>query len=596
MAEPIIRTQYWNLATNSVRTGATNHFESRDDLESHLIPLERARGAALHHWGVGRGLEVSAVAGAPGVTVAPGTALDAAGRTIVLAPGSAAVTDPDVAPDTVQDVPTVVVGETGVTVGTGPAGAGRTILLTLVFREVEAVTGGVLVLRHAPWLRLLPQAGFADRGDQIVLAEVTLDAAGAVLDLKPGLRRLAGLPAGRLELRVPTGTPGKAGQAAVASLGAEPAGDVVLSMLGGPAPVPALRVTPGGDTQVRHLHTTGPTAGLSFDDQTVGDLRRWEWYAADGFARLRAGDDMLKVRLPQSIAGSPDGVGFDVLRRMRVRSHEVYSAGIWFHQDRDRGFVGMGSDTKVGFFGADGTGWGFAMDTHSGNVGMGLGLGDPEARLHVDGFIAVRAAGRIARPFPSGPFPPVFRPRGIGVDASGDIGIRATGRLAGQFNGDVSISGTLSKGGGGFTIDHPLDPEHRFLSHSFVESPEMTNMYTGRATTGADGLAWVELPAYFEALNRDVSYQLTTVGGAASVSIAEEVSGNRFAIRSEQPGVTVCWLVTGVRQDPWADQNRIVAEADKPADAAEKYLHPHAYGVAEDRGIFGAAPDETPTE
>ena len=602
MAEPIIRTQYWNVATNTVRTGVTSHVESRDDMESHLFPLERARGAALHHWGVARGLEVSAVVGAAGVTVAPGTALDAAGRTIVLAAGSAAVIDPEVAPDAVQDVPTVVVGETGVTVGTVPAGAGGTVLLTLVFREVEAATGGVLVLRHAPWLRLLPQAGFTDRGDQVVLAQVTLDAGGAVTDLKPGLRRLAGLPAGRLELRVPTGTPGDAGQMAVASLGAEPGGDVVLSVLGGPAPVTALRVSSGGDTQVQHLHTGGTSAGLSFDDRAGGAAQQWEWYATDGEARLRSGDDMLKVRLPQSIAGSPDGVGFDVLRRMRVRSNGVFSAGIWFHQDRDRGFVGMGTDTKVGFYGADGTGWGFAMDTHSGNIGMGLGLGDPEARLHVDGFIAVRASGGTTLPFPVpdrpivGLFPPVFRRRGIGVDASGDIGIRATGRLAGQFNGNVSISGTLSKGGGGFTIDHPLDPERKFLSHSFVESPEMTNLYTGRVTTGADGLAWVELPGYFEALNRDLSYQLTTVGGAASLSIAEEVSGNRFAIRSDPPEVTVCWLITGVRQDPWADANRIVPEVDKPEHAAEKYLHPHAYGVAEDRGIFGAAPDDTPTE
>jgi hypothetical protein len=366
---------------------------------------------------------------------------------------------------------------------------------------------------------------------------------------------------------------------------------VVLSVLGGPAPVPALRVTAGGETQVQHLHTTGPAGGLSFDDQTVGGPQRWEWYAADGFARLRAGDDMLKVRLPQSIAGSPDGAGFDVLRRMRVRSHDGFSAGIWFHQDRDRAFVGMGIDNKVGFYGADGSGWGFAMDTQSGNVGMGLGLGDPEARLHVDGFVAVRASGRTAPQGPGGILFPL-RLRGIGVDASGDIGIRATGRVAGQFNGNVTISGTLSKGGGGFTIDHPLDPEHKFLSHSFVESPEMTNLYTGRVTTGADGLAWVQLPDYFEALNRDVSYQLTTVGGAASVSIAEEVSGNRFAIRSDPPEVTVCWLVTGVRQDPWADANRIVAEADKPEHATEKYLHPDAYGVAEDRGIFGATPDD----
>jgi hypothetical protein len=426
------------------------------------------------------------------------------------------------------------------------------------------------------------------------------------------------VPAGRLELRVPIASPGSVGQAPVASLAAEPGGDVVLSLLGGASPVPALRIASGsGDARLRgslsvgpvsgpaqrsihvegqEIHSGGPTGGYSFADRTTGSFvespdagQRWIWYATGGEARLWSTTDMLKVRNPNSLVGSPDGVGFDVLRRMRVRSNGDYTAGIWLHQDRDRGFVGMGKDTKVGFYGADNAGWGLAMDTATGNVGMGIGLDDPAARLHVDGFVAIRAAGRTSSHF-------ILRP-GVGLDASGDIGIRATGRrAAAQFNGDVEISGTLSKGGGGFTIDHPLAPEKKYLAHSFVESPEMTNVYTGRTTTGADGLARVELPGYFEALNRDVTYQLTAIGGPAALSIAEEVSGNQFAIRSEPPEVAVCWLVTGVRQDPWANVNRIVPEQDKPDDATERYLHPLAYGVAEERGIFGAAPDDDPTE
>ena len=47
------------------------------------------------------------------------------------------------------------------------------------------------------------------------------------------------------------------------------------------------------------------------------------------------------------------------------------------------------------------------------------------------------------------------------------------------FYGDVSITGSLSKGGGGFKIDHPLEPDKKFLSHSFVESPDMKNVYDG---------------------------------------------------------------------------------------------------------------------
>ena len=35
--------------------------------------------------------------------------------------------------------------------------------------------------------------------------------------------------------------------------------------------------------------------------------------------------------------------------------------------------------------------------------------------------------------------------------------------------GDLSITGSLSKGGRGFKIDHPLEPDKKYLHHSFVE-------------------------------------------------------------------------------------------------------------------------------
>src|SRR5262245_8440898 len=45
--------------------------------------------------------------------------------------------------------------------------------------------------------------------------------------------------------------------------------------------------------------------------------------------------------------------------------------------------------------------------------------------------------------------------------------------LAGYFAGSVQITGNLAKGGGSFKIDHPLDPENKYLYHSFIESPDM---------------------------------------------------------------------------------------------------------------------------
>ena len=86
---------------------------------------------------------------------------------------------------------------------------------------------------------------------------------------------------------------------------------------------------------------------------------------------------------------------------------------------------------------------------------------------------------------------------GTGVDGFSfhGIGVRGQGgSLAGMFLGNVAITGSLSKGGGGFTIDHPLDPENKYLRHSFVESPDMLNVYNGTVTTDANGEASVGLP------------------------------------------------------------------------------------------------------
>lgn len=125
--------------------------------------------------------------------------------------------------------------------------------------------------------------------------------------------------------------------------------------------------------------------------------------------------------------------------------------------------------------------------------------------------------------------------------------------------------GTLRKGAGSFRIDHPLDPEHKYLSHSFVESPDMMNVYNGNVILDASGRATVELPEYFQALNRDFRYQLTAVGAPGpNLYIAEGVKRNRFQIAGGRAYAYVSWQVTGVRQDAYAEQHRIKVEEEKP--------------------------------
>jgi hypothetical protein len=156
---------------------------------------------------------------------------------------------------------------------------------------------------------------------------------------------------------------------------------------------------------------------------------------------------------------------------------------------------------------------------------------------------------------------------------------------AGYFAGNVRVTGSVSKGCGGFWIDHPLDPENKYLYHSFVESPDMKNVYDGVAELDVNGEAVVELPDYFETVNKDFRYQLTCIGGFAPVYVAQEISGNRFSIAGGKPGMKISWQVTGIRKDPFADSNRIRVEVDKPPEERGRYLHPEAYGLGEEYGI-----------
>jgi hypothetical protein len=173
---------------------------------------------------------------------------------------------------------------------------------------------------------------------------------------------------------------------------------------------------------------------------------------------------------------------------------------------------------------------------------------------------------------------------GDGVDAWAGSGALANG-FAGSFSGDVTVSGNLSKSGGSFKIDHPLDPANKYLYHSFVESPDMMNIYNGNVVLDATGEATVQLPEWFGALNRDYRYQLTSIGGFAPVYIAAEVNNNQFKIAGGKSGMKVSWQVTGIRQDAWANAHRIPVEEQKAERERGSYIHPELHGAPEERGI-----------
>ncbi|BCM90162.1 hypothetical protein IAD21_02013 [Abditibacteriota bacterium] len=156
---------------------------------------------------------------------------------------------------------------------------------------------------------------------------------------------------------------------------------------------------------------------------------------------------------------------------------------------------------------------------------------------------------------------------------------------AGFFKGNVIVTGTLAKGAGSFKIDHPQHPATEYLSHSFVESPDMMNVYNGNATTNGKGEVWVRMPSYFQALNRDFRYQLTPIGQFAQVIVGQKMSGNRFLIRTDKPNIEVSWQVTGIRNDAYARAHRIRIEETKARADQGKYLFPAGFGAGQDRQI-----------
>ena len=256
------------------------------------------------------------------------------------------------------------------------------------------------------------------------------------------------------------------------------------------------------------------------------------------------------------------------------------------------GIAGAGAGVSHGVFGATASSAGFGgfFQNSFGGVGLrvegraGFGTATPEYDLEVssptDPQIAIRStSGSVWTLQSSGTSLPGFfeiidRSQGVSrlnIDPFGTVTI---GR-------DLIVEGTLSKGGGSFKIDHPLDPRNKYLYHSFVESPDMKNVYDGLVTTDADGFATVELPDWFEALNRDFRYQLTVIDEGdewVMAKVARKMEANRFAIRTSRPGVEVSWQVTGIRRDAWAETHRIPVEEDKPESARGRYLHPDAFG------------------
>ena len=146
---------------------------------------------------------------------------------------------------------------------------------------------------------------------------------------------------------------------------------------------------------------------------------------------------------------------------------------------------------------------------------------------------------------------------------------------------NLTVTGSISKGSGTFVIDDPIDPANKLLFHSFVESPDVKNVYDGIVTLDSKGEATVMLPAYFDALNEDARYQLKPIGESMpNLYVNVQEHDNQFGIAGGVPGGRVSWQITGIRHDPFILANPIVPVVDKgPDQLVDKgqYLYPPGY-------------------
>ncbi len=133
-----------------------------------------------------------------------------------------------------------------------------------------------------------------------------------------------------------------------------------------------------------------------------------------------------------------------------------------------------------------------------------------------------------------------------------------------RFAGNLAITGALSKGSGTFVIDHPLDPANKLLYHSFVESPDVKNIYNGIATLDSNGEVTITLPDYFDALNTSVRYQFFALEKAMpNLHVKSEEKNNQFTIGGGIGGGSISWQITGIRHDPYILANPVVVEVPK---------------------------------
>jgi hypothetical protein len=321
---------------------------------------------------------------------------------------------------------------------------------------------------------------------------------------------------------------------------------------------------------------------------------------------------------PTGYGGLFDGGRYGILTRAQAASGDTYA--LWSQVTSPTGYAGVFKGGRYGVYSeatAANAYAGYFLGRAYFSTRVGVGTTNPLYKLHVvdtaTGVVGVASGtsgitngvqGRANSPDGFGVYGTTSATSGVTAGVYGDCAGATTAGVAGDAfhtsgenagvygrtgspNGwGVYCEGNLGASGfKNFSIDHPLDPANKYLNHFSAEGPEALLIYRGNAILDDDGAAWIELPSYFDAINRDVSYQLTAVGAPAPMlHVAEEVKANRFKVAGGKPGQKVCWTVTGARNDAYARAYPKPVEQEKSAETRGTYIHPQLYGMPAQTG------------
>jgi hypothetical protein len=151
--------------------------------------------------------------------------------------------------------------------------------------------------------------------------------------------------------------------------------------------------------------------------------------------------------------------------------------------------------------------------------------------------------------------------------------------------GNLSVSGSVSKGGGTFLIDHPLDPDDKDLVHGFIEGPRYDLLYRGRvqlvageAVVNVDEASGMTAGTFVALCHNAQVVSLLAETGWDKVRVKTGVHGlvygGEFTIECDNPASTawVGWLLIAERNDPYIlaagetdEDGHLIVERDKPA-------------------------------